>query len=56
MPIENAHFTQGEFDRRIAQTRAAMEAMGIDVLFLTNPSNMNYITGYDGWSFYVHQG
>ncbi|MAM62011.1 M24 family metallopeptidase [Maritimibacter sp. UBA3975] len=56
MPIENAHFSQSEFDRRIALTRAAMEAMGIDVLFLTNPSNMNYITGYDGWSFYVHQG
>ncbi len=56
MPIENAHFTQSEFDRRITLTRAAMEAMGIDVLFLTNPSNMNYISGYDGWSFYVHQG
>ncbi|HSO20680.1 MAG TPA: Xaa-Pro peptidase family protein, partial [Desulfosarcina sp.] len=20
------------------------------------PANMNYLTGYDGWSFYVHQG
>ncbi|MBV7410848.1 M24 family metallopeptidase [Maritimibacter sp. DP1N21-5] len=56
MPIEHAHFTQAEFDRRIALTRASMEAAGIDVLFITNPSNMNYLTGYDGWSFYVHQG
>ncbi|MBV7377677.1 M24 family metallopeptidase [Maritimibacter dapengensis] len=56
MPIENAHFTQAEFDRRIALTRKAMEEVGIDVLFVTNPSNMNYLTGYDGWSFYVHQG
>ncbi|MZR14361.1 M24 family metallopeptidase [Maritimibacter sp. DP07] len=56
MPIEHAPFTQAEYDRRIALTRAAMVEMGIDVLFLTNPSNMNYITGYDGWSFYVHQG
>lgn len=56
MPIENAHFSQAEFDRRIALTRASMADKGIDVLFITNPSNMNYLTGYDGWSFYVHQG
>jgi ectoine hydrolase len=56
MPIENAPFTQGEYDRRIALTRASMAAVGIDVLFITNPSNMNWLTGYDGWSFYVHQG
>lgn len=56
MPIENAPFSQPEYDRRIALIRTAMEAAGIDVMFVTNPSNMNYITGYDGWSFYVHQG
>ena len=56
MPIENVHFTKGEFDRRIALVRASMEAAGIDVLFVTNPSNMHWLTGYDGWSFYVHQG
>ncbi|HBZ43837.1 MAG TPA: ectoine hydrolase DoeA [Maritimibacter sp.] len=56
MPLKNAHFTKAEFDRRIALTRESMVEAGIDVLFLTNPSNMNYLTGYDGWSFYVHQG
>ncbi len=56
MPISNAHFSQDEFDRRLGLTRTAMELAGIDVLFITNPSNMNYLTGYDGWSFYVHQG
>ncbi|MGG7568030.1 M24 family metallopeptidase [Rhodovulum sp. DZ06] len=56
MPLENAHFTKAEFDRRIALTRKSMEAAGIDVLFITNPSNQNWLTGYDGWSFYVHQG
>ncbi|WP_193142913.1 MULTISPECIES: M24 family metallopeptidase [unclassified Meridianimarinicoccus] len=56
MPIENAPFSQAEYDRRIALTRTAMQAAGIDVLFLTNPSNMHWLTGYDGWSFYVHQG
>jgi ectoine hydrolase len=33
-----------------------MEAAGIDVLFVTDPSNQAWLTGYDGWSFYVHQG
>ena len=56
MPIENAPFSQAEYDRRIAATRRAMEAAGIDVLFVTDPSNQAWLTGYDGWSFYVHQG
>ena len=33
-----------------------MAARGIDVLFVDDPSNMAWLTGYDGWSFYVHQG
>jgi hypothetical protein len=56
MPIENAPFSQAEYDRRIALTRKAMESAGIDVLFVTDPSNQAWLTGYDGWSFYVHQG
>ena len=24
-------------------------------LVVSDPANMNYLTGYDGWSFYVHQ-
>jgi ectoine hydrolase len=56
MPHHDPAFTQAEYDRRIAKTRAAMEAVGIDVLFVEDPSNMAWLTGYDGWSFYVHQG
>ena len=56
MPLQNAAFSKSEYDRRIAKTRAAMEAEGIDVLFATDPSNQAWLTGYDGWSFYVHQG
>lgn len=33
-----------------------MESQGIEVLLITDPSNMNYITGYDAQSFYVPQG
>lgn len=32
-----------------------MEAKGIEVLLITDPANMNYLSGYDAWSFYVHQ-
>lgn len=32
-----------------------MQAHGLDWLITTDPSNMNWLTGYDGWSFYVHQ-
>lgn len=27
----------------------------IETLIVTDPANMNYLTGYDAWSFYVHQ-
>jgi ectoine hydrolase len=56
MPLEHAPFSKAEYDRRIAKTRKAMAAAGIDVLFVTDPSNQAWLTGYDGWSFYVHQG
>ncbi len=32
-----------------------MTARGLDALVVTDPSNMAWLTGYDGWSFYVHQ-
>jgi len=32
-----------------------MGEAGIDVLLVTDPANMNYLTGYDAWSFYVPQ-
>jgi ectoine hydrolase len=48
-------FSVAEYDRRLAATRAAMAARGIEVLIVTDPSNMAWLTGYDGWSFYVHQ-
>ncbi|WP_077625125.1 M24 family metallopeptidase [Sediminibacillus massiliensis] len=40
---------------RVRRTKEQMAITGIDVLLITNPSNMNYLTGYNAWSFYVHQ-
>ncbi|OSQ50899.1 M24 family metallopeptidase [Marivita geojedonensis] len=56
MPEGNAPFSPAEYERRIALTRVAMEKAGLDALFITDPSNQAWLTGYDGWSFYVHQG
>ncbi|NRO95984.1 ectoine hydrolase DoeA [Paraburkholderia sp. NMBU_R16] len=48
-------FERSEYDARIAKARRAMANSGIDLLIVTDPSNMAWLTGYDGWSFYVHQ-
>ena len=45
-------FSPAEYNRRLALTRAAMARAGVDVLIATNQA---WLTGYDGWSFYVHQ-
>ncbi len=49
------HFERSEYAERLKKTRAAMERAGIELLLVTDPSNMHWLTGYDGWSFYVHQ-
>lgn len=51
-----APFSAAEYDRRLGLTRAAMQAANLDAIFVTDPSNQAWLTGYDGWSFYVHQG
>jgi len=48
-------FSREEYAARIAKTRSAMAARGIDVLLVPDPSNMAWLTGYDGWSFYTPQ-
>jgi len=49
-------FSDQEYQRRLEKTRVAMAARDLDAIFVTDPSNQHWITGYDGWSFYVHQG
>lgn len=48
-------FEISEYEMRLSKVRVAMEAAELDVLIVTDPSNMAWLTGYDGWSFYVHQ-
>lgn len=49
------HFSRDEYAHRIAKARLAMQAKGVELIIVSDPSNMAWLTGYDGWSFYVHQ-
>jgi Xaa-Pro dipeptidase len=51
MPV----FEVQEYKARVKKTKELMQQRGVDVLVVSHPANMNYLTGYDGWSFYVHQ-
>lgn len=48
-------FTPDEFARRLAETRSRMSNAGLDLLISQDPANMGWLTGFDGWSFYVPQ-
>ena len=49
-------FTKEEYNSRLVAIKQQMNKRTLDILIITDPSNMNYTTGYDGCSFYVPQG
>ncbi len=55
MPNVDLPFERDEYAARIVKVRDAMAERGLELLLVTDPSNMAWLTGYDGWSFYVHQ-
>lgn len=50
-----AAFERNEYLQRLANTRHEMSRQGIDLLLVTTPENINYLSGYAGWSFYTPQ-
>lgn len=50
-----ALFSQTEYESRLHRVKDRMAHDGLDALIIADPANMNYLTGYDGWSFYVPQ-
>ena len=48
-------FPKSEYDDRLARVRKAMATKGLEVLVIGDPANMNWLTGFDAWSFYVPQ-
>lgn len=55
MKESRRRFTAVEYAERQQKTREAMIKAGLDLLLVYDPANMNWLTGYDGWSFYTHQ-
>ena len=48
-------FTKEEYQQRLKKVQAAMQEKGIELLISHDTNNMNYLTGYDAWSFYYAQ-
>lgn len=52
--IRKVPFPREEFEDRLRRVRKAASGR-FDVLIITEPANICYLTGYDAWSFYVPQ-
>ncbi len=48
-------FTKEEYKQRLKKVKKSMEEKGIELLISQDTNNMNYLTGYDAWSFYYAQ-
>lgn len=52
---EAVPFSVAEFRNRIRDTQERMRERGLDILLVTDPGNIYYLSGYDAYSFYVPQ-
>jgi Xaa-Pro dipeptidase/ectoine hydrolase len=48
-------FTKEEYKKRLQKVQKSMQEKGIELLISQDTSNINYLTGYDAWSFYYAQ-
>ena len=48
-------FSKNEYKQRLKKVQASMQENGIELLISQDTNNMNYLTGYDAWSFYYAQ-
>ena len=48
-------FQKSEYEDRLTRVRKAMLLKGLEVLIIGDPANINWLCGYDAWSFYTPQ-
>lgn len=48
-------FSKQEYQNRLGRVRGSMTEKNLDALLVGDPANMNWLTGFDAWSFYVPQ-
>ncbi|MEI9426192.1 M24 family metallopeptidase [Mesorhizobium sp. Cs1299R1N3] len=53
--IKELQFQVAEFRARLSAVKREMVRRGIDILLLSEPSNQNYLTGYNADSYYTPQ-
>ena len=49
------NFSKEEYKARLKKVQSSMQEKGIELLISHDVANMNYLTGYDAWSFYYAQ-
>ncbi len=48
-------FSKDEYQQRLDKVRTSMAQRNLDAMVIGDPANMNWLTGFDAWSFYVPQ-
>ncbi len=48
-------FPSAEYQARLNKVRHSMAERNLDAMVIGDPSNMNWLTGFDAWSMYVPQ-
>lgn len=48
-------FSTEEYSARLSAVRRKMSDQGLSALLIADPANINYLTGYNAWSFYTPQ-
>ena len=48
-------FAKEEYRQRLKKVQKMMQEKGIELLISHDTNNLNYLTGYDAWSFYYAQ-
>ena len=49
------NFSKNEYKNRLKKVQLSMQEKGIELLISQDTANINYLTGYDAWSFYYAQ-
>ncbi len=49
------HFAKEEYKQRLLKVQKMMQEKGLELLISHDTNNINYLTGYDAWSFYYAQ-
>jgi ectoine hydrolase len=53
--FKTERFERSEYEFRLQRTKQRMDKVGVEILIVSDPADMYYLTGYDATSYYVPQ-